>query len=247
MVVCRNHRARLDSLIRGVRDSWVDLDLIAEAGSAPKDTAPKTRRSKSASPPAPANLDRLVLTDRRSSSVRFMHLLSDGKPADASTPVPSVLAVVASWVLLVAEERPLAASLPRSVVGQLDLLVVHHDWVAAQGWVADYWSEFTGLSRAIRGALRDRSSLTMGRCYLTDEIDVTPSCGCSCHAQPTFRPVCDQDGGCHDGHTEYRRCGGTLLRPNGAESVRCTRCHQTWVTPAELARLELALNSKETA
>ena len=214
-LVCEWHRRALTRLTEQIREGWFDLALITVAGSAPKDAAPKTRRTKSASPPAPANLDVIVLRDPRTATAELRQLLRDGHPADLSRPASNVLAAVASWVLLVAEERPLSAKLPSSVIAQLDLLERHGDWISEQPWIDDYWAELGEIRNALKSALHDRASTKVGRCYL-----------------PT------DDG---------KDCHGNLLRRNGELSVRCHRCDARWVTAAELARLELALNRQRVA
>ncbi len=217
--LCNWHRGRLDTLTREVADDFVRTALIQEAGSAPKDSAPKTKHLKSISPPAPANLDVLVMRDARTSSVQLQHFLSDGKRADLSKPALSVPALVASWVLLLADERPLTTKLPSSVIGQLDLLRRHHDWIAAVGWVDDYFAELNDMRKALSSVLRDQSSRVVGNCHL--------------------------DSGDDDGMP----CGGRLIRRNGEDSVRCAndRSH-SWVTAAELARLEIVISgARQTA
>lgn len=168
--LCEKHRRRLDRTAREIRELWIDLQFIDQAGSAPKDEAPKTRHLKSAEAPAPANLEVLSLRDPRSAqtpilpnpAVRFHE-------GDTSTPIPSVLAVVASWVQLVAEERPLTVKLPASVVAQLALLERHHDWMAQQPWIDDYVTEFGELRKALAAALRDHTHRVIGRCRLPME------------------------------------------------------------------------------
>jgi hypothetical protein len=173
--LCRWHRGRLDSTVCDIRTDWFDLALILEAGSAPKDTAPKTRHMKSASPPAPANLDALVLRDPRTHAAKLPKVQQDGKPTDMSKPIPAVLTIVASWVLLVADERPLTTVLPSSVIAQLDLLTRHGDWIAAQPWIDDYYLEISELRKALKTALRDKSSVRIGSCYLPTADD--QACG----------------------------------------------------------------------
>lgn len=168
--LCTAHRRKLDRTVREIRELWIDLQFIVEAGSAPKDETPKTRHLKSAEAPAPANLEVLALRDARSAqtpiepnpAVRFHE-------GDTSTPIPSVLAIVASWVQLVAEERPLTAKLPGSVVAQLALLGRHHDWMAQQPWIDDYVTELGELRKALAAALRDHTHREIGRCRLPME------------------------------------------------------------------------------
>lgn len=205
-LLCPHHRRSLDHLTRDVRDLWYDLTFILEAGTGPKDETPRTRHLKAAEAPAPANLEALALRDPRSSSTAL--------PEDTSTPIPAVLSIVASWVLLVAEERPLTADkLPQSVIAQLQLLDRHADWIAGQPWVDDYATELGDLRKALRLAVRDVTHHKIGRCRL---------------------PAEEGEGA----------CGGTLIRENGAESVRCSQCGAQWTSPQELARLSLSLEAK---
>lgn len=90
--------------------------------------------------------------------------------ADYSEPIPPVLTVVASWLLCLAEERPLTATaLPRSVIAQLALLARHHDWIAGQAWVDDYVTEMRDLHKALKLAVRDQTHREIGRCRLPTE------------------------------------------------------------------------------
>jgi hypothetical protein len=159
--LCRNHFNRMGATVREVGDLWADLAFIVEAGSAPKDETPKTRHLKSAEAPAPANLEVLSLRDPRSLSV--------ATAADPSNPIPSLVSIVASWTMLLAEERPLTATLPRSAMAQLGLLQVHHRWIAAQPFVDDYLNEMVGLRKALSAALRDHTHKQVGRCRLPVE------------------------------------------------------------------------------
>lgn len=158
LLLCTWHRRRMDHLTRDIADLWVDLAFILEPGSAPKDDTPRTRHLKASEAPAPANLEALSLRDSRSASAPL--------PDDPSTPIPAVPAIVASWVLLVAEERPLSATLPKSVLAQLQLLTVHGDWIAGTEWAPDYLTELDELRRALSAAVRDQPFRKVGRCSL---------------------------------------------------------------------------------
>jgi hypothetical protein len=216
-LLCRWHRNRLDSIVGEIASDLPLLLMIQVAGSAPKDSAPRTRHMKSSSPPAPADLEVLTLLDRRTSSVQYPQLLpQDNLPADMSRPGTPVLAVIASWVLLLADERPLTATLPSSAIGQLDLLRRHHDWIAAQSWVDDYLAEMTDLKRAISRALRDKPHRFMGHCYLIGDD----------------HEVC---GG------QLSQENGSLF-----VTCRRNREH-TWRTARQLATLEIGLNGTRDA
>lgn len=212
-LLCLWHRNRMTATVAEIRDLWFDLAFILEAGSAPKDETPKTRHLKSAEAPAPANLEALALRDPRSASRPIRPNpaipLHEG---DSSTPIPAVTFIVASWLLLVAEERPLTAALPGSTTGQLALLIRHADWIAGQEWVDAYLDELGDLRQALKAAVRDHTHRYHGRCLL---------------------PVEGRQG----------PCGGLLLEENGTRVICCGDCHAQWVTPQELARLAVSLES----
>lgn len=133
---------------------------------------------------------------------------------DNSTPIPAVLAIVASWLLLVAEERPLTATaLPKSVIAQLSLLERHHEWMAAQEWIGDYVSELDDLRKALKLAVRDHTHKVVGRCHLA----------------------------ANDGTEAH--CGGTLMQENGAHVVRCVKCAAQWSSPHERAMLSMSMET----
>jgi hypothetical protein len=223
--LCGWHRRRMTTLTRQIADYLADLVLIAEAGTAPRDDVPKTRHLKAAEAPAPADLTVLALLDARSAPARLtaerVHrrglLLGerweycDVRAADPSPPVPPVLAIVAGWLLCLAEERPLTATaLPQSVLAQLALLERHHDWIAAQPWVDAYMGEMDDQAKALKAALHDRTHKRIGRCPIEREDGSGP-------------------------------CGGALLEENGTAVVRCGQCRAKWVTTQELARLAVIL------
>jgi hypothetical protein len=88
---------------------------------------------------------------------------------DDSPPIPSAVSIIMGWTMLLAEERPLTATLPRSAMAQLGLLQVHHRWIAAQPFVDDYLNEMVGLRKALSAALRDHTHKQVGRCRLPVE------------------------------------------------------------------------------
>jgi LSD1 subclass zinc finger protein len=211
--LCLMHRARLTSTVVDVRELWVDLAFIVEAGSAPKDEAPKTRHLKSAEAPAPANLEVLSLRDNRTRYARIPPSEAD-KDGDQSEPLPPVMAMVASWVQLVAEERPITSDLlPQSTIAQLQLLQRHGDWIAGRDWVDDYLNEMGELRKALSAALRDHTHKRIGTCRLPAEGDAAGL------------------------------CGGPLMKENGSEVIRCSQCRAQWVTAQEQARLAISLET----
>jgi hypothetical protein len=158
LLLCRRHRRRMDDDVSEIGLLIVDTQRITDGG-APQDSGPRGGKSKKrADPPAPGDVAIMALYDRRNATSRL--------PGDESEPVPAVLAVVASWTLLLAEERPLTATLPRSVLAQLDLLRRHHEWIAAQLYIDDYLLEMGELRKALTGCVRDRTFIKVGTCDL---------------------------------------------------------------------------------
>lgn len=147
-ILCRRHRQRMDKLNEETAILWCELNLVID-GSLPREASEKTRHLKSPEAPAPCDLTAVSLRDPRSYGE-----------------IPAVPHIVASWLLLVAEERPLTMTLPKGVVGQLDLLARHHDWMAGQDWVDDYLLELAELRKALAGAVRDRTHRKIGHCNL---------------------------------------------------------------------------------
>jgi hypothetical protein len=166
-IICRWHTRRIKFLLGEISSDWLDLALVLVAGTTPKEKSPHTGKVKGVAPPAPANLEALALRDTRSSSIRLVK--------DKSDPIPSVPSIVASWVLLVAEERPITGQLPGSVIGQIDLLDRCGEWIGRQDWIGDYWLELTDLRKALRLALHDKSHQWVGVCYLAS--DTEQACG----------------------------------------------------------------------
>lgn len=154
--LCVMHRQRMGSVLNDIRDLWTDLAFIVEAGAAPKDDSPRGKRTKASEAPAPANLEVLSLRDPRSAPARIN--------GDQSQPIPSVVATIAGWVMVVAEERPITVTLPANVYGQIGLLVRHGDWIAGQDWVDAFISEMDDLRKALRHTVRDREYRAVGRC-----------------------------------------------------------------------------------
>lgn len=170
LLLCPRHRRRIDADIAEIGLLIVDSMRIIDGG-APRDSGPQHKAPKKrADPPAPGDVTLMALYDRRTAADRIKprsasHRLgwSEG---DNSEPMPAVLAVVASWLMLFADERPLTATLPRSVLAQLDLLQRHHEWAAAQCWIDDYLLEMAELRKALAAAVHDVRFERRGRCNL---------------------------------------------------------------------------------
>jgi hypothetical protein len=237
-LVCGWHERAVGRKLGELENDWLDLDLIEEPGTAPRrDEAGKGRRLKKPYPPAPANLDVLVLRDPRTKIQRIPTLQRDGKPSDMSEPVINPVASMRDLAEMVRDGRPLTqtitrdrviagrtvpvsrtipAALPAGIIGCIDLLRRHTNWICEQDFVDVFWDELNAVHRAVRAALNDQANRFIGRCYLEADGDPT------------------------------QKCAGNLLRPNGSLSVKCHRCGAAWVTAAQLARLQLALGRTGT-
>ncbi len=88
-LLCLWHRQRLTGVLVAVRELWIDLAFIDQAGSAPKDEAPKTAYTKAAEAPAPANLE------PRTARYRLFYQVRDERD-DAWREVERLRALIAS-------------------------------------------------------------------------------------------------------------------------------------------------------
>ncbi|MEO7260271.1 MAG: hypothetical protein ABI047_03275 [Jatrophihabitantaceae bacterium] len=157
--LCTGHRFDLDHFADGIRHAWFMLAFMVEPGSGQPGGG---SRSKSADPPAPIDLVAAALRDHRN-------------PTAGPGDIPSMPGVIASWVMVLADRKPLRTFakphigwrihpdgtaekifggeprglLPTSAVAQLDLLVRHHDWIAEQDWASYYWAQLKQLCRAM--------------------------------------------------------------------------------------------------
>lgn len=167
LLLCGKHRRDLDDFTTEIGLLIVDTCRIRDGG-APSEATPKTRHLKQPEAPAPGDLSIMALYDSRTTTTRIAET-PENPGGDQSEPMVPVLHVVASWLLLVAEERPLSAELPRSVLGQLVILERHHDWLAAESYADDYWREMRELRQHLRGAVRDHTHTRIGTCDLPTE------------------------------------------------------------------------------
>ena len=214
----------MDEIVTDLHDGYAYLALIEVAGTSPKQSGPKTGRTKNPSPPAPANLNVLVLRDP-ATKWETGNRINGGN-------LPSVPAVLAEWLVQLRDglglterytvvrggvevvlDRP--RTLPTYPIAQLGMLRRHHDWITGQEWLPDYVAELTELRTAINTTLVDKPIIrTLGACYLL--VGESP-------------------------------CTGRLVQDNGSDIVRCTGCRARWVTAQQLAHLEASLSSRRSA
>jgi hypothetical protein len=237
--LCTAHFERLAGALRDIEDQAASLDPVPSMA----------QRSGSgggtlASHRAPARLDVLVHTDRRS------------RPAGARRPGPAcsecwhdtctdirtwldaydahaldtlaVLDVLHSWARITREERALADPQTVTVTGERDTLTRQLEWIAAQPWVDEMYADTQTLLGQLVTINRTGPDRPVGRCYL---------------------PAATEDGTCggHIWRTEQPampwvsltdRC--TRITVETADGpAYCDRCAAQWEGKAALKRLEL--------
>lgn len=253
LLVCSYHRRRMDDHVTEIGLLIVDAQRIRDGG-APSDGGPKGKAPKKrADPPAPGDVTLMVLFDPRSkpspprqSYPRNWNATAGRFESNGSEGLVDVLSIVSSWLLLLAEERPLTSTLPHSVLAQLDLLKRHHEWIAAQLWVDDYLLELGEVRKALATAVRDHRFTRRGRCPLSVEEKAVCACYCHVNGSATCNVNKNKPGEvpyCGPHEFVARPCNGTLLEENGTAVVHCTGCKARWVTDQELARLAVSLES----
>lgn len=181
-LLCKRHRRQMDHDVTEIGLLIIDSQRIIDGGAPTETGGGSGKRKKRADPPAPGDLGIMALFDSRSTTApipetkaRNWNANTGRMESNAAGEMPSVLSIVASWLLLVAEERPLTSALPQSVLGQLDLLHRHHEWLAAQPYVDDYLLEMGELRKALAQVVRDHKARRIGTCDLP--TDDGPKCG----------------------------------------------------------------------
>ena len=188
-----------------------------------------------ASERAPARLDVLVHTDHR----RGTGMSETDDDANAAGHTLPILDVLHSWARVVREERGLteratevrmpdggpSAWAPSAVTitGERDLLTRHLEWIAAQPWCDEAYTDVRQLLSQLRIANHHQPDRPYSHCPVL--VD-----GESCHGQvwihdelqPVWRRYTD-------------RCSKTWEQAPG--SAVCDTCGANWATDAEKARL----------
>lgn len=136
----------LQDLATEVGELWVTLELFIEAGSAPPD--PNARRAVRCDPPAPVNLDAIVLRDERTAET------------DGSLPVAKVVRRAARTV---AAGRHLSG-VPSSVPSQARMIATHAEWIVEQPWAASLTVKLQACVKALRRATGDYGHPPLGDC-----------------------------------------------------------------------------------
>lgn len=213
--LCIGHHQRLADMLREVEEQATLLDarpsMQQQMGSG---------GSRLASERAPVRLEVLVHTDRRRGTGKS-ETDDDAHAAGSTLPI---LDVLGSWARLVREERELSAPERVTVSGERDLLTRQLDWIAAQPWVDEAYSDvrtLLGQLRIANGTGPDKphcrcpvileGEFCRGNVWVHDEL------------QPVWRRYPD-------------RCAQTWEQAPGA--AVCDTCGSSWVTEADKARLK---------
>lgn len=152
-LLCRGHSLAILDLLDDLATWWAQLDDLATPGSV--DTAGS--HAPRCDPPAPIRLEVVALRDRRTIA------RADGDPLP-------ILVIVEAWAHAVREDRALAApATPATLVGELELLRTHHDWIAAQPWVDDYANELRACHHQLAIIVGEHGPTAIAPCPLDDQ------------------------------------------------------------------------------
>jgi hypothetical protein len=143
LMVCWKHLERLAVMLREVEDQAVMLDarpsMMVRTDSG---------KGSLASERAPARLDVLVHRDHRRGTGKSE---TDDDAHAAGDTLP-ILDVLHSWARVVREERDLASPERVTVSGERDLLTRHLEWVCAQPWVDEAYSDIRTLAGQLKSS-----------------------------------------------------------------------------------------------
>ena len=201
-LICRKHERAILEDLTDLATLYALLDDVIEPGSVIADEL--TRYVKRPDPAAPIRLEIAVLRDARTTW-------------DLSDPDSlSVLETLAGWAMIVREEMRLSAEGRATVLSEVAVLRIQHDFVIAQAWVDDYAKDVHRAATAVRHAC--------------GEYDRAPDVG-TC---PVILEAADGS---------VKPCRGRLFPDRyGLMRVRCSRCGEVW-DEDELRRLGLVLES----
>lgn len=173
-----------------------------------------------ASERAPVRLDVLVHVDPRRGTGRS----ETEDDALAAGETLSILDVLHSWARIVREERNLTDSGAVTVTGERALWMRHLDWIVAQDWIDEAFSDIRQLAGQLKAANGHRAERPYSRCPVTTHTGTcTGAVWVRDELQPVWRRYPD-------------RCQQTYEEAPGA--AVCDTCQSVWATEAEKARLK---------
>ena len=182
-IICRRHLTRLTEHLTAIA---VILDDLDELLVSPPPMDANDARSARCDPPAPCRLDVLDLTDKRS-----------------DTPA---LYLVASWCLLVSDERQLSG-IPSWPSSQARWLIRHVDWIGHHPAADDCAREMADAWRWLTTAAGMHPSPPLFSCPVVHP-DAEGECGGPVRAElTTFGVRCAKCGERWDGNERLARFG----------------------------------------
>jgi hypothetical protein len=157
--LCSHHAAAINETLQDILEFWTLLPLHLVRGEQGHDSGSK--RGKVSAAPAPLRVDVLALTDGRNHNVRDPGLQPWWAPVD----VPSVAAVLASWVAQAvgADEPP-----HLTVFAAVRALQAHRDRLAAMDCINDYWAELRNIRSMLAAASGEPNRKPVGHCPTLD-------------------------------------------------------------------------------
>lgn len=191
--LCMGHFDRFGSMLREVEDETALLT-----------TVPSMQQRMDgghgglASERAPARLDVLVHLDYRRGTGKSE---TDDDAHAAGDTLP-VLDVLHSWARIVREERGLTLEGSVTVMSERGLLTRHLDWIAAQGWADEAYTDVRTLLGQLKSANGTAPEKPVGRCY---QIVADASC-----SGPVW--VDEAHGHAHCGRCRYVWDGPAIAR-----------------------------------
>ena len=208
--LCGGHFDRFGSMLREVEDETALLTTVPSM-----QIRLDGGHGGLASERAPARLDVLVHLDYRRGTGKSE---TDDDAHAAGDTLP-VLDVLHSWARIVRDERGLTLEGSVSVMSERGLLTRHLDWIAAQGWVDEAYTDVRTLLGQLRSANGHRAERPFSEC---PHDDCSGSVWVHEEVQPVWRRYTD-------------RCSQTWEPAPGAAC--CDTCGTTWATEGEKARL----------
>jgi hypothetical protein len=213
--LCAGHFARLAEMLREIEAEACHLDArpsMQQTMDSGGGTLPSHR--------SPARLDVLVHTDRRRGTGKSE---TDDDALAAGSTLP-ILDVLGSWARLVREDRELSWPREVTVTGERDFLTRQLDWIAAQDWVDEMFSDVRQLLGQLRIANDHTPDKPHCRCPVIADGEVCRgSVWVHDEMQPVWRRYPD-------------RCSRTWEQAPG--SAVCDTCGSSWKTDGDKARLK---------
>ena len=213
--VCVNHYDQLSQMLADLETEAAILSAVPSM-----QIRMDAGRGSLASERAPVRLDVLVHTDPRRGTGRS----ETDDDALAAGETLSILDVLHSWARIVREERGLTDSGPVTVTGERALWVRHLDWIVAQPWIDEAFTDIRQLTGQLKAANGHRADRPYSRCPVATH---TGSCSGAVWVRDELQPVWRRYSD---------RCAQTWEQAPGA--AVCDTCNSVWATEGEKARLK---------